>query len=157
MMTSSNGNIFRVTGHLCREFTGPAQRPVTRSFDVFFDLICVWINGWVNNREAGDLKRYRAHYDVIVMYKWVVMNILHPVYCVAIVCHQIRFMYWGHLCMFYRVKSHLNWYKLVCMGDLAYRFGRSKLTDMFRILHLYCHELNSSLPFKVYRQLVTFI
>ena len=42
MMTSSNGNIFRVTGHLCGEFTDPgefpAQRPVTRSFDVFFDL-----------------------------------------------------------------------------------------------------------------------
>ena len=42
MMTSSNGNIFRVTGHLCVEFTGPgefpAQRPVTLSFDVFFDL-----------------------------------------------------------------------------------------------------------------------
>ena len=34
-MTSSNGNIFRVTGHLCGEF--PAQRPVTRSFDVFFN------------------------------------------------------------------------------------------------------------------------
>ena len=42
MMTSSNGNIFRVTGPLCGEFTGPGefptQRPVTRSFDVFFDL-----------------------------------------------------------------------------------------------------------------------
>ena len=25
------------------------------------------INGWVNNRKAGDLRRYRAHYDVIVM------------------------------------------------------------------------------------------
>ena len=37
-MTSSNGNIFRVTGHLCGEFTVPALRPVTRSFDVFFDL-----------------------------------------------------------------------------------------------------------------------
>ena len=38
-MTSSNGNIFRVTGHLCGEFTGPGeQRPVTRNFDVFFDL-----------------------------------------------------------------------------------------------------------------------
>ena len=36
MMTSSNGIVFRVTGHLCGEF--PAQRPVTRSFDVFFDL-----------------------------------------------------------------------------------------------------------------------
>ena len=32
-----------------------------------FSLIFVWINGWVNNREAGDLRRYRAHYDVIVM------------------------------------------------------------------------------------------
>ena len=32
-----------------------------------FSLICVWINGWVNNRQAGDLRRYRAHYDVIVM------------------------------------------------------------------------------------------
>ena len=32
-----------------------------------FSLICAWISGWVNNREAGDLKRYRAHYDVIVM------------------------------------------------------------------------------------------
>ena len=30
-------------------------------------LICTWINGWVNNRETGDLKRHRAHYDVIVM------------------------------------------------------------------------------------------
>ena len=30
-------------------------------------LICVWINGWVNNREAGDWRRYRAHYDVTVM------------------------------------------------------------------------------------------
>ena len=32
-----------------------------------FPLICVWINGWVNNRDAGDLRRYRPHYDVIVM------------------------------------------------------------------------------------------
>ena len=42
MMMSSNGNIFRVTGPLCGEFTDPGefptQRPVTRSFDVFFDL-----------------------------------------------------------------------------------------------------------------------
>ena len=30
-------------------------------------LICVWIIGWVNNREAGDLRRYRTHYDVTVM------------------------------------------------------------------------------------------
>ena len=42
IMTSSNGDIFRVTGLLCLEFTSPGefptQRPVTQSFDVFFDL-----------------------------------------------------------------------------------------------------------------------
>ena len=35
--------------------------------DFMFSLICARINGWVNTREAGDLRRYRAHYDVIVM------------------------------------------------------------------------------------------
>ena len=34
---------------------------------LMFSLICAWINSWVNNREAGDLRRHRAHYDVIVM------------------------------------------------------------------------------------------
>ena len=35
---------------------------------LMFSLICTWINGWVNNGEAGDLRRHRAHYDVIVMW-----------------------------------------------------------------------------------------
>ena len=34
---------------------------------LMFSLICAWINGWVNNGEAGDLGRQQAHYDVIVM------------------------------------------------------------------------------------------
>ena len=44
----------------------PSQRPVTRNFDVFFDLR-LEKNGCVNNREAGALRRHRAYYDVIVM------------------------------------------------------------------------------------------
>ena len=32
-----------------------------------FSLIYAWINDWVNNREAGDLRRQHGHYDVIVM------------------------------------------------------------------------------------------
>ena len=42
MMTSSNGNSLRVTGHLCGEFTGLRWIPSTKAsdggFDVFFDL-----------------------------------------------------------------------------------------------------------------------
>ena len=32
-----------------------------------FSLICTWTNSWANNRDAGDLRCHRAHYDVIVM------------------------------------------------------------------------------------------
>ena len=35
---------------------------------LMFSLICVVLKAWVNNRETGDLRRHRAHYDVIVMY-----------------------------------------------------------------------------------------
>ena len=37
---------------------------------LMFSLICVWINGLVNNGEAGDLRRYRTHYDLTVMASW---------------------------------------------------------------------------------------
>ena len=66
MMTSSNGNIFRVPGHLCGEFTGefPTQRPATRSVDVFFDLHLIkrlskhsW--GWWFETLSPPLWRYR--------------------------------------------------------------------------------------------------
>ena len=55
----------------------PSQRPVTRSLDVFFDLrlntlfslrlLYIVVSGSVNNREAGDFRCHRAHYDVTVM------------------------------------------------------------------------------------------
>ena len=34
---------------------------------LMFSLICAWTNGWVNSRDAGDLRLHRAHYDVTVM------------------------------------------------------------------------------------------
>ena len=37
---------------------------------LMFSLISAWINGWVNNREVGDLRRQLAHYDVIVMFEY---------------------------------------------------------------------------------------
>ena len=70
MMTSSNGDIFRVIGPLYGEFTGHRWIPLTKASDAevwCFLWSAPWINGWVNNREAGDVRRHRAHYDVIVM------------------------------------------------------------------------------------------
>ena len=48
----------------------PSQGPVRQNM---FSLICVWTKGWVNIRDAGDLRRHRAHYDVVVIghsHKW---------------------------------------------------------------------------------------
>ena len=71
MMTSSNGNIFRVTGSLCWEFTN--HRWILRTKESDAELWCFlwsapWINGWVNTREVCDLRRHRAHHDITVMY-----------------------------------------------------------------------------------------
>ena len=55
-MTSSNGNIFRVTGP--------------------FSLILAWINDWENDRETGDLRRHRGHYDVNEMVKRINADLL---------------------------------------------------------------------------------
>ena len=70
MMTSSNGNIFRVTGPLCGESPVPVNFPHKGQWRgaLMFSLISAWINGWVNNGEAGDLRRHRGHYDVNVMW-----------------------------------------------------------------------------------------
>ena len=64
-----NGKIFRVTDPLCGKFTGYRWLHLTKVSDAklrwFFHLRLN--NAWVNNHEAGDLRRHRAHYDVIVM------------------------------------------------------------------------------------------
>ena len=65
VMTSSNGNIFRVTGPFHWSPLNSPHKGQWRRALIFF----IWasINAWVNNREAGDLRRHHAHYDVIVM------------------------------------------------------------------------------------------
>ena len=85
MMTSSNENIFCSTGPLCGEFTGHRWIPRTKASDAelwYFSLICAWINGWVTNPEAGDLRRHRAHYDVIAI-RWSRIHLNDRVSCVV--------------------------------------------------------------------------
>ena len=66
MMTSSYENIFCVTCPL-GQWRGA----------LMFSLICAWINGWVNNREAAYLRRHRAHHDVAA---------IKPISCRCDVC-----------------------------------------------------------------------
>ena len=53
---------------------------------LIFSLICVWINGWVNNGETGDLRRYRVHYNVSVMRRKMRPYIFNGVTCSPFAC-----------------------------------------------------------------------
>ena len=68
-MMSSDGNIFRVTGFLWGESTGGYPHKDQWRRVLMFSLIYAWTNSWANNRDAGDLKRHRDHYDVTVMHR----------------------------------------------------------------------------------------
>ena len=62
---------YRVTGHvrgIHRSLVNSPHKGQWRGA-LMFSLICAWINGWINNREAGDLRRHRDHYNVTVMWR----------------------------------------------------------------------------------------
>ena len=69
MMTSSNGNILRVTGPLCEEFTGRRWIALIKASDL--ELCCFFylcLNKRLNKQSRNRcLRRHRAHYDVTVM------------------------------------------------------------------------------------------
>ena len=69
MMTSSNGNISALLVFCAGNSPVPVNSPHKGQWRgaLMFSLICARRNRWVNNREAGDLRRHQAHYDVNVM------------------------------------------------------------------------------------------
>ena len=46
---------------------------------LMFSLTCAWINGWINNRAAGDLRRHYVHYDVNVIFMGYILHQLCPI------------------------------------------------------------------------------
>ena len=84
---------------------------------LMFSLICVWINDWVNNREAGDLRRYRAHYNVTVMewakflfVSWILLDWLKVTVCTYMTLWQI-------MCKCVVTSEH------ICIYEYTYQFA----------------------------------
>ena len=61
---------------------------------LMFSLICVWINGWVNNHEAGDLRRYHVYYNVIVMLFAFCSPLTEVQHCRNLVLSFVNLSYW---------------------------------------------------------------
>ena len=81
-----------------------------------FSLMCAWINDWVNNREAGDLRRHRGHYDVNVM----VRTGTWRGYCCAV---------WNIL---YRALMSIQWRHNECDGFSNHQPHDCLLNRLFR-------------------------
>ena len=68
-MTSSNGIISALLAICAGNSSVNSPHKDQWRGALIFSLTCAWINAWANNAEAGDLRRHRAHYDVIVINK----------------------------------------------------------------------------------------
>ena len=90
---------------------------------LMFSLICVWINDWVNSREAGDLRRYRAHFDVIYI----------------IITKNIRYLLWNR--GFWR--SLNNTYQIFLTPCIR---CTNRLCDSWGLIDVNPHFIPSLLP-----------
>ena len=88
---------------------------------LMFPLICAWINGWLNNRGAGDLRRDRGHYDVTVMFPirtqymttkliWLNINILSDI---NKACRKKRYIDKGGNMRIYKENVSFTWFNSV--------------------------------------------
>ena len=105
----------------------PAQKPVTRNFDVFFAR---WINVWANNGGAGDMRPYRAHFDVIVMVEglfgrlhnvmWLTIGNLGRSRVLSLSCCELPSIRWSYFsCVF--LLSQSNFKSLPMISEYAYK------------------------------------
>ena len=60
-------------------------------------------------------------------------NYANPVYGVATICHQVRWLRWGHPSLFHTATSLLMWYKMFCMRDISYRLIWMEFINMFSV------------------------
>ena len=65
---------------------------------------------------------------------WVcIFNYTNPVYGVATICHQVRWLRWGHPSLFHTATSRLIWYKMFCVRDKSYKLIWMEFINMFSV------------------------
>ena len=94
---------------------------------LMFSLICTWINGWVNTREAGDLRCHRAHYDIIIMQ----LDRHLESCCVCFshapqsgwFCNVIYLFSEWHTCLTFKwISTNLRWFQILTASESAKLF-----------------------------------
>ena len=61
------------------------------------------------------------------------LNYANPVYGVATICHQVRWLRWGHPSLFHTATSLLIWYKMFWVRDISYKLLWMEFINMFSV------------------------
>ena len=103
---------------------------------LMFSFICAWINDWINNREAGDLRRHRAHYDVILMPWWIAIT-----HCRRYEFSRCMCCVWSYPC----ISSGFIWrnycYIAVCNNELS----KGTASDTTAFCPVACKKIKKSI------------
>ena len=114
---------------------------------LMLSLICTWTNGWVNNRNAGDLRRNCTHYDVLVMspfqlshtgsifpafWKLIICN-CSPHCCVEVLCNMCEWSLSPDVVQQIKCRAPLNKYSFLWHGLIFLKCSRPY---MYRIINI---------------------
>ena len=61
------------------------------------------------------------------------VNYANPAYGAATICHQVRWLRWGHPSLFHTATSLLIWYNMFCVRDISYRLIWMEFINMFSV------------------------
>ena len=65
--------------------------------------------------------------------EYCIFNYANPVYGVATICHQVRWLHWGHPSLFQTATSLLIWYRMFCVRDISCRLIWMEFINMFTV------------------------
>ena len=111
-----------------------------------FSLICVWTNDWVNSREAGDLRRYRAHSDVIVMALSALSHYLNQCCDIVNYTHRIKLQWNLHTFSFdgmHLKMSSAKW-RPFCLGFNVLTMLPITVLSSLVLMHTHLKRVNDS-------------
>ena len=82
---------------------------------------------------SGDLEALEKYDQISWSWDQIRTKTSNPVYGVATICHQVRWLRWGHPSLFNTATSLLIWYKMFCMRDISYRLIWMEFINVFSV------------------------
>ena len=112
---------------------------------LMFTLICARINGWVNIREAGDLRRYRPHHDVIVMLSAEVINAAEMTYDTdtSVLLRNTCIKKWME------IETRIYMYMYVCLHAIKRSVKHTNSLEQYSIIKIHDSNISKQSPFIV--------